>query len=68
MNHIEKWQAVCEELKTNHPTSNATVWVTGYVFGLTHAATVSRSESGADNAKPPCTPSLQTPNRAEDNR
>ena len=68
MNHIEKWKAVCEELKTNHPKSNVTVWATGYVFGLTHAATVSRLESGVDSVKPQCTPSLQTPNRVEDNR
>lgn len=59
--HADKWKAVCEEMKRNHPASNATLWVSGYVFGLTHAADMaSRSRNGADNVKPQCMPSQQT--------
>lgn len=56
MNHTEKWNQVCEELKVNHPHSNVTLWVSGYVFGLTHAADMaSRLPNTAGNAQAKCT-------------
>lgn len=59
MTHAEKWNEVCEELKEKHPKSDVTLWVSGYVFGLSHGAdTASRSRNTADSAKPPHTPSL----------
>lgn len=57
--HAEKWSEVCKEIEAKDPNNPAMLWVNGYVFGLRHAADMeSRSQNGADSAKPQCTPHL----------
>lgn len=42
--HVDKWKEILDEIRKSHPTSNATLWLAGYVFGLTHAAEMNSKE------------------------
>lgn len=50
MTHLQKWTEVCEEMESKFPNDLRTLWISGYVFGLKHAATVCTSQNGVGAA------------------